>query len=433
MLKLLSDVEAHNYDAVLCMDIDRLGRGAMSDQGIILETFKSADTKIITPRKVYDLNNEMDETYSEFETFMAHQELKAIKRRMQRGIRKTIEDGGYIANAPYGYIKATVNKRPTLAIHEDEARFVRIMFDLYINKGMGCQQIANTINAMGAAPHRANQFGRTSIMKILRNPTYIGKIVWNQKTQIRKGTKGNQKHITIYNPKEKWLVVEGLHPAIIDRTVFDRAQEISAGRYHPPANTGIVENPLAGLVYCAHCGALMQRQAVRQAGAYLVCLKPGCMVSSSLQLVEHAVLDGMKSILEQIVLEQKKAATLDVSGTVLNAMETERKTAENQIAKLHDLLEQGVYDIDTFLERQSLLNKKIASLERTKDSYFNLPQSGEKTITATQSALAAYQGLDTPGKNAVLKSMIERIVYSKEKDAKPAQFTLEVYLKPLLD
>jgi DNA invertase Pin-like site-specific DNA recombinase len=45
MLRLLSDVEKEKFEAVLCMDIDRLGRGAMSDQGIILETFKASDTK----------------------------------------------------------------------------------------------------------------------------------------------------------------------------------------------------------------------------------------------------------------------------------------------------------------------------------------------------------------------------------------------------
>ena len=61
MLKLLQDAEADKFNAVLCMDIDRLGRGATSEQGIILETFKAHDIKIITPRKVYDLNNDIDE------------------------------------------------------------------------------------------------------------------------------------------------------------------------------------------------------------------------------------------------------------------------------------------------------------------------------------------------------------------------------------
>ena len=36
MLRLLEDVAAGKFDGILCMDIQRLGRGSMSDQGIIL-------------------------------------------------------------------------------------------------------------------------------------------------------------------------------------------------------------------------------------------------------------------------------------------------------------------------------------------------------------------------------------------------------------
>ena len=35
MLRLLRDVENGDYDAVLCMDLDRLSRGRMRDQGMI--------------------------------------------------------------------------------------------------------------------------------------------------------------------------------------------------------------------------------------------------------------------------------------------------------------------------------------------------------------------------------------------------------------
>ena len=51
MLKLLEKVSNRYYCGVICMDIDRLGRGGMSDQGIILETFKQSDTQILTPSK----------------------------------------------------------------------------------------------------------------------------------------------------------------------------------------------------------------------------------------------------------------------------------------------------------------------------------------------------------------------------------------------
>lgn len=67
MLKLLEAVEAGKYAGVLCVDIQRLGRGSMTDQGVILDAFKSSGTKIITPTREYDLANETDETYTEFE------------------------------------------------------------------------------------------------------------------------------------------------------------------------------------------------------------------------------------------------------------------------------------------------------------------------------------------------------------------------------
>ena len=100
MLRLLEDVSAGRYEGVLCMDIDRLGRGGMSDQGIILDAFKNSGTRIITPRKVYDLNNELDEEYTEFETCLARRELKLIKRRMQRGLRKTVDEAARFVGFP---------------------------------------------------------------------------------------------------------------------------------------------------------------------------------------------------------------------------------------------------------------------------------------------------------------------------------------------
>ena len=209
MLRLLEDVEAGRYDAVLCMDLDRLSRGRMKDQGIILDAFKDTGTRIVTPEKVYDLADEIDDELAEFKTFMSRREYKIITKRLRRGLQRSIQDGCYVANAPYGYRKTVIGRQPTLEVYEPEAKFVRIMFDMYAS-GIGCTSIAEHVNAMGARPHRASEFGRSSVAKILSNPTYVGKIVWDQKTHIKKNTKGNQKHITIYNPREKWTIVDGL-------------------------------------------------------------------------------------------------------------------------------------------------------------------------------------------------------------------------------
>ena len=142
MMKLLEEVRNNMYDAVLCMDLDRLGRGGMQDQGLILDTFKETNTLIITPDKTYDLNNELDEEMTEFKAFFARRELKIITKRMQRGRIKSVEEGKFIAStAPYGY-KFEYDKegKKSLVIDEEKAAIVRNIFDMYIN-GNGAYKI----------------------------------------------------------------------------------------------------------------------------------------------------------------------------------------------------------------------------------------------------------------------------------------------------
>ena len=243
MLRLLQDVEDGKYEAVLVMDLDRLSRGRMKDQGIILDTFRDSGTLIVTPEKTYDLADDLDDEMAEFKTFMSRREYKIINKRLRRGLRQTIESGGYVANAPYGYRKIEVDKKPTLEIVEPEAKFVRMMYEMYAD-GYGCVSIARQINAMGAKPRRSDAFSRTTVAAILRNPTYIGKIVWDQKKHIKKGSKGNPKHITIYQPRDKWTIVDGLHPAIVTKELYDKVQDIMTGRYIPASNDGTIKSPL---------------------------------------------------------------------------------------------------------------------------------------------------------------------------------------------
>ena len=427
MLRLLEAVEAGEYAGVLCMDIQRLGRGSMRDQGIILDAFKYSGTKILTPTKTYDLQDDTDETYTEFETFLGRQELKMIKKRLRRGIEATIQKGGYIANAPYGYEKTKIGKLPTLKINEEEARFVRMMFDLYL-KGMGGQQIAETLTSMGARPHRGEAFNRTSIIKILKSPTYIGKIVWNQKTCLRPGSRNGEKHKVIYHPPEKWTVVDGVHPAIIEEETWNQVQTILRGRYHSPSFTGVVENPLAGLMICGNCGMHMQRQASSRGGPLLLCQKKGCIVSSRLDLVEKAMLTSIREEMEKLSARSDGADSPAEDHTLemAHSLEKEIRTARQQESRLHDLLEQGIYDTATFMARHTVLQERI---EKLKLPALNWHPPRKKDVKAMRErilqVLADYPTSSPAERNQMLKTIVEKAVYTKSKGAKPAEFQLK--------
>jgi len=439
MMRLLEAVEAGECGAVLVMDIDRLGRGGMRDQGIILDAFKYSGTKIITPDRVYDLNDDSDEEMVEFKTFFSRREYKTINKRLQRGLRQSVKDGSYIANAPYGYDKVMIGKKSALAVNEGEAQFVRMIFDMYVNQGCGCNAIAEHITALGARPRRSDAFGRGTVEKIIKNPVYLGKVVWNRARHIRKGTGGSTKHIRKKNPESEWIVVDGAHPPIINNETWEKANKILKGRYHPPSNTGEVKNPLAGVVTCANCGSKMVvTTSINKQGrryGYLHCTQRGCNTSSNISYVESEMLGTLEKMLIDIEAtpETKPADTAKLE----QSLEQTRKsisTLTTQKNKLYDLLEQGIYTVDVFTERSAALDEKMGHLRAVEQEQLAAIQEAKtdrraERIEKIKNILKVYTSSDAQRKNELLKDTIESFTYRKEKGANPKDFKIVIALK----
>ena len=433
MLRLLRDVEAGTYDAVLCMDIDRLGRSSMSEQGIILETFQAADCKIITPAKTYDLNNEIDEQYTELASFMARQELKLISRRMRRGLNRTIQEGGYVSNAPYGYKRVTIGKLPSLEPVPEEADMVRLMFDLYVNQGVGCTGIAETLNQLGAVPRRGGPFNRSTVGVILKNPVYCGKIARN-KTSGRAKARDSKKS-AVYHPQTDWILFNGVHPPIIEQELYDKAQELFARRSHPSYSKGHAANPLAGLIICGNCGKKIQFRCMGKKSKieYLLCATPGCCPSTPFKDVESLFLRSILMCLGRIKAVQSRDTAPKVDYNVsIKAATRELEKAEGQVGRLRDLLEQGIYSVAVYQERMEVLSQRIDVLKGQIADLEKLKEKQEKRqygpiIQRIENALEIYnQTDDMAEKNRLLKTIVDFAVYRK---IKGQDLELEMHLK----
>ncbi len=438
MLRLLSDVEIGKLDAVLCMDIDRLGRGSMSQQGVILETFKSANVKIVTPRKTYDLNNEIDEEYTEFQTFFARRELKTIKRRMRQGINKSLKDGGYISNAPYGYQSCRIGKLPSLKIVEAEAEFVKLIFDMYANQGCGCHVIAEKLNLLGAIPKRGAKFSRTTVKAIIQNEVYTGKVVWN-KRRHRKPDDKNEKYWSTLNPESEWIKADGLHPAIIDIEMFERAKETLSGRYHPPYFSGKLTNQLAGILTCAKCGGKMMRREFKNSGMiYLICPTSGCVKMTSFSAVEKQVLASIKQQLEELKIEVATPVQSYDSLIEKAILSTKKEIdiLQTQKEKLYDFLEQGVYTLEVFSERTSTIDEKIKKLYSSLEQlYIEIESKNQVKVDdvckKVDNVFNAYENATIDQKNRLLKAIVKNVTYYKDKQWPAEKFILHITLKDI--
>ena len=435
MLQLLQEAEQDKFEAVLCIDIQRLGRGSSSEQGMIFETFKFHNIKIITPRKTYDLHNETDEDQFEFESFYSRFELRKIKRRLHDGTMRSVQEGCYMANAPYGYEKTKIGKKTTLKIVEHEAAFVKMIFEMYANDGMGTHTIAQTINALGAKPRRGDQFNRTTVAAIIRNQVYIGKIVWNKKHTIKKGERGNNKYITIYNDKSKWQIYDGLHPPIIDEELFNKANEILASKYHKPYNDGTIKNPLLGILKCATCGNNMQRRIFANRGnaEYVLCMTKSCTPATMFKYVEKEILHMLAEKLKELEASNYQTKKIDYA-PALSGAEVELKKLKQQKNKLYDLLERGVYDDNTFIERNNNLTERILKVEQQIEELKIKTDAQKRNNTKLfaekiRSVLSLYDKSDIPTKNRLLKSVIENGTYYKAHGWKTHQFIVTLNYK----
>lgn len=443
MRRMLAAIESGAYEGVICMDIDRLGRGDGADQARILKTLKFTHTLVITLYDTYDpWNSENDEESLECSQHFARMEYRHIKRRLWAGRVAAARTGKWMSpRAPYGYVKASSAEGfPTLAPVSDEANIVCLIFDWYGSGQMGLMKIASTLSKMGLKTHLGNQFTRATLRQMLQNPTYLGKIRWcyrRYKTAIKDGIV-----VKTLQYSDECMLFEGLHPAIITQAQWDAAQAQRARSQSVPCKSSTeLRNPLAGLLYCSHCGYAMQYLHSRYDplnNRGYICRTHGCPTCSCYSLHVLAVvrdaLEGWASLSTQPE-EQDTTPKQDPRALRIAAAQSALDALLTQRIKLQELVEAGAYTIPVYIERNTLNEERIkaatAELDEAKQS-----MAPEEAIKANHDKIAHVLDVweeSTPAElNVLLKQIISRITYTKDhqctKVENPIEYlTLDIY------
>ena len=205
-------------------------------------------------------------------------------------------------------------------------------------------------------------------------------------------------------------------------------------------------NPLAGLVYCEQCGRSLVRTKGRRGNAkdMLMCPNKDCTCKgSTLDEVESTLIHSLERWLQAYRLKvkpvkgpRKRSNTSHLERT-LDAARRERDTLAGQKGRLYDLLEQGVYTIDVFTQRQAELATRISAAEHAiqeaqqqLDAERQLDELRLSIIPRVERLLDVYQQLETPQeKNEMLKTCLERVEYRKTQGGRyaPSDMTLKLF------
>ncbi|MFA9459123.1 recombinase family protein [Halalkalibacter sp. AB-rgal2] len=443
--RMLKEVENGAVDAVLVVDLDRLGRGDMYDMGSIYRTFSYSETLVLTPTDVIDPTQENSELMFGVKSIVSREELKSINKRLQNGRRASAKEGKFIGKqAPFGY---KIDQNLKLVPDPETAPIVKIIFEK-ISEGLGRHKVARYLEEVIKAnpPSKYQFWDQSSISYIIKNEVYKGNIIWGKTKQYKR----NGKRITKKLPREKWIIVENAHEAVVPEELFREANNALSARYRTPTVQALkLSNPLATILRCSICDrALKVTHSKDRPNKQVRCETRTCapfQKGALLPIVYDKLIESLESILESITIEgelvkkqEEKLSVLPGLNKTLEHAEKDLALLEKQKTNLHDLLEQGVYDIETFMERQNIIVSKMKQLQQTAiETEESIKREMEKEkhystfLPRARSILETIKNTDDPEHiNKLLKSIVEKVVYTRKKDWKEVdKFKLDIHLK----
>ncbi|KYH30979.1 recombinase family protein [Neomoorella mulderi] len=442
--QVIKELKEGKYDAIAVKEIPRLGRGTYTDMGQIYDLIVNKRIFILTPFKTYDPQNSADLRQIRFELFLAREEFEMTRERLIGARYTYAKEGKWVAGSvPYGYRLNQNTMR--LEPYEEEAKVVRLIFDLFNNglegKEVSHKAIATYLTRLGiTSPGRAARWNFLSVKRILENEVYIGTVKFRTSRRVK------NRHYE--RPQSEWIVVPGAHQPIIDKETWEKARAKinlkNTSRPHVKMDFSPCE--LAGLVVCAKCGKHMIRQLNiqhyrKKTGGTSVYHKEFLFCPNGCGFVKYRDVEaGILNYLEQLGefdvqkltemfnetynAQKEAAATLDVA----EAIEQKKAELRRRLNFICEKYEAGIYDDQTFLERQQEIKREMALLENIPQNNKTPDDTEREMVTLKENIktfLAAYHAAkDKTAKNNLLRGLISAVYLTKTGKGK---FNLEIY------
>lgn len=246
--ELKAEAEKGNIDILLVFLFDRLGR-IESETPYVVEWFVKHGVEVWSTREGQQkIDSHTDKLINYIRFWQAAGESEKIAERVATRIQQLNSSGHYSGGTvAYGYravYKGRVNKKgqpvKDLEVDPAEAPIVQELFELAAYEGKSAYAMAEMLNNRGLRTHSGAKFTPVHVLRILRHEGYLGYIV------TRSVKSQHLPELEIISPE-----------------LFQKANEMVDMRCTSNAEARKVAHKsdnntlLAGLVYCAHCGAKM--------------------------------------------------------------------------------------------------------------------------------------------------------------------------------
>lgn len=442
MQQLLRDVEDNIYDAVVCVDLDRLGRGDLVDWGQIKRVFQKTNTYMVTPSSLYNLNDDNEEFAVDLQTLFARREYKKITHRLSMGKKVGAKLGAWTNGTPpmpYEYqewIDPATNKRyyneKGLVVNLQKLSIYRFMVDSFIKDKKSTNEIAWELNRRNIPSPRGGRWCNMTVRRLLVDETHLGKIISNKTKGDGHKNKSPNKQPFQKIPKEQWTVVENRHEAIKTQ---DEHEKILIGiqrNLKSPYRRSDHYYPLKGLIKCGLCGYGLPLEYKRSKDLIVKkCwhkdyLGNKCPNSSGkAQYIIDAIDEQLKEYEEQIrkEIESCEDQSTDLIQLQIKTIMDKLNKKDIALKRARIAYDEGVDTLDEYRSAKERILKEVDELE-SQLSIENLKLQKAQSITNHEKLHYIEEfrrsrwedELDDKELNDLYKTIISNIIWTKQGD-----------------
>jgi len=434
-LKMISDIKNKlvKPDVVLVHKLDRFARNRY-DSAFYKRELRRCSVRLESVVEHLDDSPESIILESVLEG-MAEYYSRNLAREVMKGMKETALQGRHTGGRPpLGY---DVDSEGKYVINEEEARAVRLIFEMY-NQGHKYNEIIATLNQRGYKTKLGRPFGKNSLHDILRNKKYTGVYVFNRSAPKQSGKRNHH----LNKRQDEIIEILGGMPAIIDEGLFWKVQEkMDKNRLGPARNKAKVNYLLSGLIWCGECGHRMvgasssyitkKSKEYKQKHYYTCNFRDRTKQCNNKKISKELIEDYILTKLESQLFAESNIPLLaekiykhylgqqNEYAEEINYLKKEMAATEKQVANLVSVLAAGASGVKAVVERLKLLESKKTTLEtRLQECHIKANKS-----VITKEAIAAHlkknlrllknKSLDTC--KQVIQEFVEKVVVYRDK------------------
>ena len=276
--QLMQDIEQEKVNIVVVTKLDRITR-SLKDLIGLMELFEKEKTKFISITQNIDTTGPMGRFMLNLLGSVAQVEREMTAERVAEDMLHRALSGKWNGGpVPYGYtirqriinelgakgvsedkaVKEAARKAPEakrLYVDKEESVIVKRIYEMYLEE-KSLRGVTNRLNAEGYKTRKSMLWASASMLRILTNPTYTGRIWYGKR---KTSLSGKLKNV----PKEKWQIVKGEHERIISDNVFYQVQDIIGERSFKKTRAEKTYL-LSGLLRCGKCHGTMYGYTYRK-------------------------------------------------------------------------------------------------------------------------------------------------------------------------